>query len=187
MGGERAQESGEIDNPDGSAPSGRGTDFASAATVVMERFSPAWAGNGTMHRVGIVRRPVQPRVGGERTTHSVGAGSAAGSAPRGRGTVGCQLDLAPQSRFSPAWAGDGPLRRSMRPMKPVQPRVGGERRASLIFATNDIRNCGTGVAEIVVAIQSLATALRDVPKLWQAGFAGLAENMVPRVVGRLRV
>jgi len=75
----------------GSAPRGRGTGFRMRARHRLSRFSPAWAGNGRWSRRTYRARPVQPRVGGERSAGAVCAVAYGGSAPRGRGTAAACL------------------------------------------------------------------------------------------------
>jgi len=86
VGGERHGVS-VLDPPsDGSAPRGRGTDAIKGFKPVSQRFSPAWAGNGTLATSTCTPSTVQPRVGGERRLMFKERQGDRGSAPRGRGT-----------------------------------------------------------------------------------------------------
>ncbi len=116
----------------GSAPRVRGTGFGSGVVLLIQRFSPACAGNGRRRRCFPRSRAVQPRVCGERDAILSDGATMDGSAPRVRGT-GCRPVRPRQpARFSPACAGNGS--RSSRPAdrRAVQPRVCGER--ALIWA-----------------------------------------------------
>ena len=136
----------------GSAPRGRGTGARASSALLHRRFSPAWAGNGS---VGPRRDPsasVQPRVGGEREQFSSASSRIAGSAPRGRGTACGRQECTRRGRFSPAWAGNGAAGPEGTLRGPVQPRVGGERRTrgggGLGTDGSAPRGRGTGSAEL---------------------------------------
>ena len=95
----------------------------------LPRFIPAWAGNAYSPQIEIVRAPVHPRVGGERTLMQDYGLVLTGSSPRGRGTPYLALAHAPIVRFIPAWAGNARISHIRAVGRPVHPRVGGERRA----------------------------------------------------------
>ena len=115
----------------GSAPRGRGTRGAEPDSVARSRFSPAWAGNADWGRRPAALSSVQPRVGGERRCAVQPQPSAAGSAPRGRGTHSPSAMKTIDGRFSPAWAGNATLTAIRSAWIAVQPRVGGERAFSV--------------------------------------------------------
>ena len=110
----------------GSSPRGRGTHGDDRRGLWRARFIPAWAGN-TMHDWQPKQHwPVHPRVGGEHSSPRSPMAGAAGSSPRGRGTL---MPLCPAMmpiRFIPAWAGNTPGHDRDSMCKPVHPRVGGE-------------------------------------------------------------
>ena len=114
----------------GSAPRVRGTGGGRRGHPMIERFSPACAGNRRGLKSCEARRPVQPRVCGEQWALASPAHFPGGSAPRVRGTVrprGLHLD---PGRFSPACAGNSCLGALCRIHPTVQPRVCGEQAKS---------------------------------------------------------
>ncbi len=126
VGGEHLSCFGTSSDPFGSSPRGRGTRPGAAACWRARRFIPAWAGNTARRRSTRSARTVHPRVGGEHSRHASIACASAGSSPRGRGTRGRNAATAGQVRFIPAWAGNTPRRKRIRPQTAVHPRVGGE-------------------------------------------------------------
>ena len=90
----------------GSSPRGRGTGLASGAAGERLRFIPAWAGNREGRQLQGKPAAVHPRVGGEQRSLRFQIAAAAGSSPRGRGTV--RVETIPRGifRFIPAWAGN---------------------------------------------------------------------------------
>ena len=70
---------------------------------------------------------VQPRVCGERSPATLIGATAAGSAPRVRGTVNQGSQIGRTGRFSPACAGNGVPGARAGLIQAVQPRVCGER------------------------------------------------------------
>ena len=125
---------------DGSAPRVRGTDLKGTGERGMGRFSPACAGNGSNPALTTISSPVQPRVCGERLESAAWISCGPGSAPRVRGTVRYRLRQRPRGRFSPACAGNGRSSMLWSSLRPVQPRVCGERSSSLSLRS---RHCGS--------------------------------------------
>ncbi len=111
----------------GSAPRVRGTRLRRRPGQVLERFSPACAGNASASCSLAPGQPVQPRVCGERARTAAGGYTCLGSAPRVRGTQNTTRNYSQKSRFSPACAGNAPVNVSSKGHATVQPRVCGER------------------------------------------------------------
>ena len=90
------------------------------------RVIPAWAGN--TRRCASPPRwwPGHPRVGGEHGEADTGAGTQAGSSPRGRGTHTEERDDGQGGRVIPAWAGNTNAAGATIPPGAGHPRVGGE-------------------------------------------------------------
>ena len=105
--GERTCERPERHAIPGSAPRVRGTVPYLGAVVSGLRFSPACAGNGRFTCKLPARRPVQPRVCGERDLTTQLPLFFTGSAPRVRGTAMLGRHHGLPLRFSPACAGNG--------------------------------------------------------------------------------
>ncbi len=124
----------------GSAPRARGTGRSGPNPGQRQRFSPACAGNGMRAPRINGSRAVQPRVRGERAGLVRAMSSMDGSAPRARGTGFEDEPSGGDVRFSPACAGNGPIRASVRPSTAVQPRVRGER--STVISTSSPK-CGS--------------------------------------------
>ena len=133
VGGEHVIRYRESQAPIGSSPRGRGTHSDRPAQRWRDRFIPAWAGNTGPVALAVAIRAVHPRVGGEHPNNADFDVPAAGSSPRGRGTLRPGPRVDDRRRFIPAWAGNtpGPWVRS-RPW-PVHPRVGGEHIRGLAF------------------------------------------------------
>ena len=90
----------------GSSPRGRGTRHAEGWQMLASRFIPAWAGNTPPIPVRSPHHSVHPRVGGEHFSLAVITMVAAGSSPRGRGTLCPSTPVPIPRRFIPAWAGN---------------------------------------------------------------------------------
>ena len=75
--------------------------------------------------------PVHPRVGGERKFNEAMQVARDGSSPRGRGTRSQAVPGRRRDRFIPAWAGNAASAPCCAHLRPVHPRVGGERRAAI--------------------------------------------------------
>ncbi len=99
----------------GSSPPARGTVGADADLDALDRFIPACAGNGRLQTGRAPRRPVHPRLRGERDR-------------------GC-ADERQLIRFIPACAGNGSSSRPRRSRAAVHPRLRGERSSSSTMAT----------------------------------------------------
>ena len=128
VGGERVGALLLIGQDHGSSPRGRGTPVKHAGLGAGCRFIPAWAGNAHSGDTPSKSHAVHPRVGGERVNRRVEHHSPPGSSPRGRGTQRQHQPAALVSRFIPAWAGNAIVSGSSPNVRPVHPRVGGERR-----------------------------------------------------------
>ncbi len=111
----------------GSAPRVRGTGCCRGEVEKLKRFSPACAGNGWDHMASTVSAAVQPRVCGERIGARYFHDRIRGSAPRVRGTGPLRRQWINHGRFSPACAGNGARSATGCALRPVQPRVCGER------------------------------------------------------------
>ena len=114
----------------GSSPRVRGTRRRYGHARVFVRFIPACAGNAPP-RAGLwARRPVHPRVCGERPADVRGERIGDGSSPRVRGTRLIAHDAVQVHRFIPACAGNAAPAAEDAPPRPVHPRVCGERFAA---------------------------------------------------------
>ncbi len=111
----------------GSSPRARGTERFSAADTFGRRFIPACAGNGPSLERGSLPDTVHPRVRGERLPVFCAASASVGSSPRARGTDAEPGRRRPPHRFIPACAGNGGSPRTRPTLRPVHPRVRGER------------------------------------------------------------
>jgi len=117
----------DVAKSDGSAPRVRGTHLALRRRRLVQRFSPAGAGNAGCGHGERRIHAVQPRGCGERAAQHGTTADAFGSAPRVRGTlINAQL-IRPLVRFSPAGAGNAPVAAYPVHSQPVQPRGCGER------------------------------------------------------------
>ena len=122
-GGERVTPTGWLPPPCGSSPRGRGTLRHQRPGQRQRRFIPARAGNA---RSGLMRCwgwTVHPRAGGERFLSPPKCRGAFGSSPRGRGTRRRDDQVAGESRFIPARAGNADAEANMVGDYPVHPRV----------------------------------------------------------------
>ena len=127
MCGERLWSSPIFGDGDGSSPHVRGT-LGIAGWLADEcRFIPACAGNANHARNVIARRPVHPRMCGERNHLFHVSIHVHGSSPHVRGTLDmmdrCVLDI----RFIPACAGNAAFAAASDSSSPVHPRMCGER------------------------------------------------------------
>ena len=125
--GERSASVLAVCDENGSAPRVRGTVQIDAVIGLVDRFSPACAGNGGRADLWWAVALVQPRVCGERFQSSQARPQTGGSAPRVRGTDLAALMVVSGARFSPACAGNGQSPVRLLRVRPVQPRVCGER------------------------------------------------------------
>ena len=118
----------------GSSPRVRGTPVVPPLGLWCRRFIPACAGNASSPASSAGRRPVHPRVCGERGGEFFLRRAEGGSSPRVRGTPYRISSLPPPARFIPACAGNAGRRGTPASSMPVHPRVCGER--SRIHALN---------------------------------------------------
>ena len=91
---------------DGSPPRRRGTPLWVSSLWVVERFTPAQAGNTAALGGKEVAESVHPRAGGEHNTWPRTVSLAIGSPPRRRGTLCIHRARALSLRFTPAQAGN---------------------------------------------------------------------------------
>ena len=99
------------------------------------RFIPACAGNASLSLARARCASVHPRVRGERNAKSEYGVKLAGSSPRARGTQWVPVAVIDHPRFIPACAGNARHGMSRGRLRPVHPRVRGER-ASQAFAAS---------------------------------------------------
>ena len=125
-GGEHAPVVKGIFTSSGSSPRGRGTPGARRRGGAPGRFIPARAGNTRWSRSGGTAGSVHPRAGGEHTTAATWSCAAAGSSPRGRGTLRQPAASVPEHRFIPARAGNTGAVSVSPQCQSVHPRAGGE-------------------------------------------------------------
>ena len=125
--GERASGADTNDYVNGSSPRVRGTLIRHSRIVPKVRFIPACAGNARRDRGPLPRRPVHPRVCGERCPSRPTHQPPAGSSPRVRGTPMSACLACSHSRFIPACAGNACRYQAPVRHAPVHPRVCGER------------------------------------------------------------
>ena len=111
----------------GSSPHARGTLSILVCLVCAGRFIPACAGNAATDKRGKSRKPVHPRMRGERHKFLGIVLPVAGSSPHARGTLiaGPVEHLGP--RFIPACAGNAAQSQSVAHQRTVHPRMRGER------------------------------------------------------------
>ena len=141
----------------GSSPRGRGTLEIQLDRPESPRFIPARAGNTPIASPRASRPSVHPRAGGEHTELDLGAWAAAGSSPRGRGTLEVPPRLLLGRRFIPARAGNTLRVRRWRTPGPVHPRAGGEHfsceRGDGSFFGSSPRGRGTPQSETSTVVQ----------------------------------
>ena len=106
VGGEHTRPAPASSGKSGSSPRGRGTPEFNSDSQESNRFIPAWAGNTRSATLDYGARTVHPRVGGEHNDTLFAALEAAGSSPRGRGTLTFSVPELVPNRFIPAWAGN---------------------------------------------------------------------------------
>ena len=125
--GERVYNSSVTGQLSGSSPRMRGTRCRSRAVGGSARFIPAYAGNARPQWPRCCRRAVHPRVCGERPSAAYRARGQCGSSPRMRGTLRNYRPSRPSVRFIPAYAGNASELPTKPSLRPVHPRVCGER------------------------------------------------------------
>ena len=111
----------------GSSPRLRGTLNRQAASSVLVRFIPAFAGNAPSAPAAAGKGTVHPRVCGERRARFGLSSRAHGSSPRLRGTRVHPPSCGHAKRFIPAFAGNAMKLEGLRIAMSVHPRVCGER------------------------------------------------------------
>ena len=105
----------------------QGTVTFESTSVFVDRFIPAYAGNGSQGCFKSVTYTVHPRVCRERTTFSYPSRCRSGSSPRMQGTVLTRHASKLRTRFIPAYAGNGTTTKSKSNSGSVHPRVCRER------------------------------------------------------------
>ena len=142
----------------GSSPRGRGTPARHGATLRLNRFIPAGAGNSFAFWLAGLALAVHPRGGGELVFPVPPHVAQVGSSPRGRGTHGLDRDDGRGVRFIPAGAGNSHRHRSGRQARAVHPRGGGELAVRVAFlaqgAGSSPRGRGTQMAARISAAAS---------------------------------
>ena len=91
---------------DGSSPLARGTPLCPGSSITSNRFIPACAGNSVERKASLAMAPVHPRLRGELGGKVTNNGTALGSSPLARGTLGMNCSIRVISRFIPACAGN---------------------------------------------------------------------------------
>ena len=139
----------------GSSPRVRGTAKEYSEGLMVWRFIPACAGNGQRIIQHPPRRPVHPRVCGERAPARALHQFHFGSSPRVRGTACLPRTCQIGARFIPACAGNGVEREAPLQSSAVHPRVCGERgkyaRGAVLHAGSSPRVRGTAPGAICPA------------------------------------
>ena len=125
--GERRPAVLDLGDDSGSSPRLRGTHARGAHVGETGRFIPAFAGNAPTTSTWSARKPVHPRVCGERMSMPSRAALRNGSSPRLRGTHQADPFGQRMQRFIPAFAGNACTSSSTRKKRTVHPRVCGER------------------------------------------------------------
>ena len=144
-------------SPSGSAPRARGTLVAQQRGPLVDRFSPAGAGNTADRRADRSVAPVQPRGRGEHVSQYTISDRIVGSAPRARGTLTRGSSRIHCPRFSPAGAGNTENVDLPNNPNTVQPRGRGEHflmissRVSLPGSAPRARGTLAGVLHAVAA------------------------------------
>ena len=110
----------------GSPPHTRGILPDLPASPARCGFTPAYAGNTWVLLLSAVLRRVHPRIRGEYYECANAAVFLMGSPPHTRGIPLRRLQIIPQSRFTPAYAGNTLLHPSRYSGKKVHPRIRGE-------------------------------------------------------------
>ena len=111
----------------GSSPHARGTPVDARSRSCSRRFIPACAGNAARRHPVRPRRPVHPRMRGERAELNQKLGHAAGSSPHARGTHSMDASVDRHHRFIPACAGNAREQCRRGRLRSVHPRMRGER------------------------------------------------------------
>jgi len=110
----------------GSPPRVRGTAFASSASSLVTRITPACAGNSVMVSPLTAKMPDHPRVCGEQPARPLRHSRRRGSPPRVRGTAPLVPLVVADDGITPACAGNSGRRRYIFRAAADHPRVCGE-------------------------------------------------------------
>ena len=110
----------------------QGTTGTSKADFGIDRFIPAYAGNGATDRASAIIEAVHPRVCRERRNTGRPDNARNGSSPRMQGTGVFPGEVRVESRFIPAYAGNGSRCRNRIPAMTVHPRVCRERQGDFL-------------------------------------------------------
>ena len=125
--GERGETTPDLFYSSGSSPHTRGTHYARAARMGLQRFIPAYAGNAAGLLALRRRLPVHPRIRGERRFIVQRVIFQSGSSPHTRGTHIVNIENDGKRRFIPAYAGNAPPIAKRSRSGSVHPRIRGER------------------------------------------------------------
>ena len=174
----------------GSSPRMRGTRAPQDRELGLRRFIPAYAGNAFPDAGRVARRPVHPRVCGERAVIHRNRLQSRGSSPRMRGTPFQHQCDAAQHRFIPAYAGNacpaGPRARS----PSVHPRVCGERGFMVKAACHDSgssRVCGERHVLHHHLLRSAGSSPRMRGTLWKLLSRAQVSRFIPAYAGNAAV
>ena len=116
----------------GSSPHARGTLNEGIPLNGYPRFIPACAGNAFLRGNSQGRRPVHPRMRGERRCMPMAHARCVGSSPHARGTLSAYAQYRVDWRFIPACAGNAESRGFIHPIATVHPRMRGERPSAVM-------------------------------------------------------
>ncbi len=112
---------------DGLSPATRGTHPKSVPITYLVRFIPGYAGNALCKSLSTAPRSVYPRLRGERLFQKVPNRKPTGLSPATRGTPESARMIAEAIRFIPGYAGNASRREIGTSVRPVYPRLRGER------------------------------------------------------------
>ena len=127
MRGERGRRNPTRNGHIGSSPHARGTRWQSHSRWYECRFIPACAGNAAATRPPIWCMSVHPRMRGERDLLCFSLKGRGGSSPHARGTPRDRRLHLRVNRFIPACAGNAFCAEVVHRLRPVHPRMRGER------------------------------------------------------------
>ena len=113
----------------GSSPHTRGTRHRGRQACRKGRFIPAYAGNARLVLACNGGASVHPRIRGERVCRCRIGQRHTGSSPHTRGTPRRGARRRADRRFIPAYAGNALFQKPKLNMRPVHPRIRGERGA----------------------------------------------------------
>ena len=127
MRGERSPSEFPLSHRYGSSPHARGTHGCQQIDKGGRRFIPACAGNATSSAASRALASVHPRMRGERRLAERCSYTPDGSSPHARGTPVGGRHVDTDQRFIPACAGNATTWVSPASVRPVHPRMRGER------------------------------------------------------------